>query len=88
MTTHKPRKRRQVTLNAKTPSEPAWTVVVRDGDELAQLRELTALRRSARLAEEILVGRARDLGVSWSTIGAALEMSAQGAQQRHGDTYH
>jgi hypothetical protein len=91
MSSHKKRKkppiRHAIPLRTETAGhvrvEASWTTEIYMGDELRQLREISAMRRSARLAEGVLVGRARDSGVSWSDIGAALDMSAQGAQQRH-----
>jgi hypothetical protein len=52
-------------------------------DPLLQLRELVDVRRAARVTERELVQVARSAGVSWSEIGGALGMSAQGAIKRN-----
>ena len=43
-----------------------------------------ALVRGSETARGWVVQDARDLGLSWSTVGGALEISKQGAQQRYG----
>lgn len=45
-----------------------------------------ALVRGSETARGWVVQDARDVGLSWSTVGEALEISKQGAQQRYGTT--
>jgi hypothetical protein len=49
---------------------------------LVGLQAIRELRHLVESAEAEFVDQARAAGESWSTIGAALGMSAQGAQQR------
>lgn len=53
----------------------------------ASLRRLEALGRRRAETEAAIattVGAAREAGASWAAVGAALEVSAQAAQQRYG----
>lgn len=45
-----------------------------------------ALVRGSETARRWVVQDARDTGLPWSTVGEALEISKQGAQQRYGTT--
>ncbi len=45
-----------------------------------------ALVRGSETARGWAVKDARDVGLSWSTVGEALQISKQGAQQRYGTT--
>jgi hypothetical protein len=49
---------------------------------LVGLRAAVELRELVATAEVEFIDQARSAGESWSAIGAALGMSAQGAQQR------
>jgi len=55
-----------------------------DGEPLAELHRLAALRQEITRAEETQVRRARTLGYSWQAIASALGVTRQAAHRRFG----
>jgi len=53
-------------------------------DPAVGLRAVASLRRLTEQLESLQVGRARDLGWSWSQIAVELGVSKQAVHQKHG----
>lgn len=71
---------------AKAISRGFAEAQTREAQRRAHLALLSAdaLVRGSETARVWVVRDARDVGLSWSTVGGALEISKQGAQQRYG----
>lgn len=53
-------------------------------DPVTGLRAVRALRELADRLEVLQVSRARELGMSWQEIAAALDVSRQAVHKKHG----
>lgn len=55
-----------------------------EGEPIAELHRLAAVRAEVGRAEEVQVRRARARGYSWQAIAAALGVSRQAAHKKYG----
>jgi hypothetical protein len=69
--------------DAQVATNAAYWGTTHEKPATEALRNITWARASLETAERALVEVARETGWTWAEIGGALNITAQGAQQRH-----
>ncbi len=67
---------------AEMPKPPSWEERVSDDDLLATLPKIAAASASVEQQLGIWVRQARSRGITWTRIGAAMDMTRQSAWER------